>query len=83
MNDEKPVDVDNKKCRLSLCRICFSPILLPVSLAFPTTKILLCTTTFYVTHIVKYWLCRRGLFCYICYQSFIQVPRNTLKPKPQ
>lgn len=82
MNGEKPVDVDNKKSRLSLSRICFSPILLPVSLTFPAAKILVCTTTFLVAQVVKYGLCRRGFFCYICYQCLIQVPRDTLKPKP-
>ena len=80
MGDGKPIDVDNKKCRLPLSSISFSPIIFPVPLAFPATTILVWEIPFLVAHIIECGLHRGGLFRYICYTSFIQVPRDSLKP---
>lgn len=80
MNYTKPSDVYDKKRGLPLPGICFSPVLLPVSLTFPATRILVIRTTFFVTQIIECRLCRGRLFSNICYMSFTRVPRDSLKP---
>lgn len=80
INYTKPSDVYDKKRRLSLPCICFSPVLLPIPLTFPVTTILVVRTTFLVAQIIECGLCRGWPFSNICYMSFIRVPRNSLKP---
>lgn len=78
-----PINVNNKKRRLSFPSISFSPVLFPVTLTLPATTILIRMTIFFVTISSK---CRFGeiwLLSSISYKSFIWVPWNTLEPAPR
>ena len=76
----KPVNIDQKKCRLPFPCIGFSPVLLPFPLTFPTTTVLICWTAFFIARIIKCRLGGWGFLGNISNKSFIWVPWYPLKP---
>lgn len=78
----RPVNIYDKECRLPFSSIGFPPFLLPLPLAFPVAKFLISGTTFLIALKCKCRLGGRWLLSNISDESFIRVPRNSLKPVP-